>query len=107
MTAASQWAHIMPSTFSSTVCSPTSGPAPSVCVLSGLPVSVGAFSPSAGRALCRIGRSWEGSWILKRFRRSAFMHTVKLERLMAAAPIIGFIFQVVISPAASGMQITL
>ena len=44
---------------------------------------------------------------MKRFRRSAFMQTVKLERLMAAAPIRGFIFQLVISPAASGMQITL
>ena len=31
------------------------------------------------------------------------MHTVKLERLMAAAPIIGLIFQPK-SPAASGMQ---
>ena len=34
------------------------------------------------------------------------MHTVKLERLMAAAPIMGFSFQGN-SPAASGMQMTL
>ena len=52
------------------------------------------------------GLSFAGSFSLNRFSRRAFMQTVKLERLMAAAPIIGLIFHPK-RPAASGMQIRL
>ena len=49
-------------------------------------------------------------WILNRFSRSAFVTTQKLERLMAAAPNIGFSVHPKIgihTPAASGIPITL
>ena len=51
-----------------------------------------------------------GSWSLKRFRRRAFVTTVKLDKLMAAAPTMGLSFQPrseMNTPAASGMQMTL
>ena len=49
------------------------------------------FSSVSGSALFFIGWSCFVSWIRNRFRRRAFMQTVKLERLIAAAPIIGLI----------------
>ena len=55
----------------------------------------------------RSFRSREASWTRNRFSRRAFMHTVKEERAMAAAPHMGFISIPGYSPAAMGIRMAL
>ena len=91
LTRASQCAHIMPSIF---------------IVFSMVAVSFASILTST----VFIFLSRFALRILKKFRRSAFVTTQTLERLIAAAPNIGFSCQPksgIHTPAASGMPITL
>ena len=98
-TAFSQWAHIMPSIFSVAV----------------FPLSAAFPPPSHARSLPSLTGSGLRRYLrcflmLNRLSLSAFATTHTLDRLMAAAPNIGFISQPnsgIQAPAASGMPMTL
>ena len=92
-TLASQWPHIMPS----------------IVMVFTIPCSVVMFR-SSFRISFLILLSFDASCIRNRFRRRAFVTTQKLERLIAAAPNIGFSFQPnsgIHTPAASGIPMIL
>ena len=92
-TLASQWPHIMPS----------------IVMVFTIPCSVVMFRSSFGISFL-ILLSFDASCIRNRFRRRAFVTTQKLERLIAAAPNIGFSFQPnsgIHTPAASGIPMIL
>ena len=92
-TLASQWPHIMPS----------------IVMVFTIPCSVVMFRSSFGISFL-ILLSFDASCIRNRFSLSAFVTTQKLDKLIAAAPNIGFNLiwkSGYHSPAASGIPITL
>ena len=93
-TVISQWGHIIPSTFIT-------------FVIAEFSFSIGSAASTTG---CLIFLSRLGEYSLKRFNRRALVTTQKLDRLMAAAPNIGFKVQPkmgIHTPAAKGIPITL
>src|SRR5699024_4326602 len=106
----SQWGHIIPSTvsvFAILFSSFSKGQEPAA---EQEPSWFTFASASGFRLAGLIFLSRLASWILKRFRRRAFVTTQKLDRLIAAAPNMGFSVQPktgIHTPAARGIPITL